>query len=120
MTKMCSFISKKVLGQMIGRKKHNTSRKSRVINRQFCHGLTVGLGFFLFCSGNSSLHPCITTKSFLEFEMWLKMRITSILNLSLYVFIGFSNNDVTFMPITSLFVDLQNDNKRPTNGRFPP
>ena len=33
--------------------------------------------------------------------------------------IDFSNNDVTFTPITSRFVDLQNDNKWPTNGRFP-
>ena len=33
--------------------------------------------------------------------------------------IDFSNNDVTFTPITSRFVDLQNNNKRPTNGRFP-
>ena len=32
----------------------------------------------------------------------------------------FSNNDVTFMPITSRFVDLPNDYKRATNGQFPP
>ena len=34
--------------------------------------------------------------------------------------IEFSNNDVIFTAITSRFVDLQNENKRPTNGRFPP
>ena len=32
----------------------------------------------------------------------------------------FSNNDVTFTPITLRFVDLPNDNKRSTNGHFPP
>ena len=32
----------------------------------------------------------------------------------------FSNNDVTFTPITSRFVDLPNDNKRQTNDHFPP
>ena len=34
--------------------------------------------------------------------------------------IDFSNNDVIFTPKTSRFVDMQNDNKRSTNGRFPP
>ena len=34
--------------------------------------------------------------------------------------IEFNNNDVIFTPITSRFVDLQNENKRPTNDRFPP